>query len=429
MDQIESKMKDLRLPVCCCVVRFVLMVSVSIGLSLGMSGALAQESAPKETLRPEVAKPLQAVQELVNAGKFQDALAKIREADALPDKTSYEKFIIDQMRGAVAARAGDKALSIKSYEAVIEAGRLPTAETLPMMEAIAGTYFQDKDYKRAAAWAKRFIAEGGVSQRVRLLMMQSLYLSGDYENAAREISADIQTTEKAGKIPAEDLLLLLASCALKQNDQAAYVGVVEKLVTYHAKENYWAELIYRVESKPTFDNRLALNLYRLKFELGQINKGADYLAMAQLAMQAGFPSEARKVLDQGFAKSALGSGPDVAAQNKLRELVNREAAQDQKRMAESAAEVVAEKDGTGSIGVGFNHVINGQGEKGVNLMELGVKKGGLKRPEEARLRLGMAYALTGQKQKAVDTLKTVQGADGTTDLARLWTLFALQPAR
>lgn len=428
MDQMEPNMRNSGLLVChfC---RFALLVSVSIGLSLGTIGVLAQESAPKETVRLEVGRPLQAVQELVNAKKFQEALAKIREAEAVPDKTAYEIFIIDQMRGPITAKVGDNVLSIKSYEAVIGAGRLPPAETLPMIEIIAGLYFQDKDYKRAAAWARRFLAEGGANPRVRLLMMQSLYLAGDYENAAKEISADIQTTEKAGKTPTEDLLLLLASCALKQNNQEAYVGVLEKLVTYHPKEKYWVDLIYRVEAKPTFDNRLALNLYRLKFALGQINKGADYLAMAQLAMQAGFPSEARIVLDQGFTKGALGSGPDIAAQTKLRDLVTKEAAQDQKGMAESAAEVVSYKEGTGLIGVGFNHVINGQGEKGVTLMELGLKKGGLKRPEEATLRLGMAYALTGQKRKALDTLKAVQGANGTADLANLWSLYALQPAR
>jgi len=413
----------------CFFCRVVFLVGVSAGLSLGAIGVLAQESAPKETVRQEVARPLQAVQGLVNEKKFQEALAKIREAEAVPDKTSYEIFIIDLMRGPIAAKAGDNVLSIKSYEAVIGTGRLPPAETLPMIETIAGLYFQDKEYKRAAAWARRFLAESGVNPRVRLLMMQSLYLAGDYDNAAREISADIQTTEKAGKIPAEDLLLLLASCALKQSNQAAYVGVLEKLVTYYAKDKYWADLIYRVEAKPTFDNRLALNLYRLKFALGQINKEADYLAMTQLAMQAGYPSEAKIVIDQGFAKGALGSGPDIAAQTKLRDLVTKEAAQDQKGMAKSADEVVSDKEGNGLIGVGFNFVINGQGEKGVTLMELGLKKGGLKRPEEAMLRLGMAYALTGQKQKAVDTLKAVQGDDGTADLARLWSFFALQPAR
>jgi len=73
--------------------------------------------------------------------------------------------------------------------------------------------------------------------------------------------------------------------------------------------------------------------------------------------------------------------------------------------------------------------LSGQAEardKGIALMEQGIKKGGLKRPEEAALRLGMAYALAGQKQKALDTLNSVQGPDGITDVAMLWRIYAGQ---
>jgi len=409
--------------------RGAFLTSVSIVLSLGASEALGQESPPRETVRQEVAKPLQTVQDLVNAKNYQEALAKIREAEAVPDKTPYELFLIDQMRGPVAAAAGDRALAIKSFEAIIDSGRLPPAKTLPMIEAIVGMYYQDKDYKGAATWAERFRNEGGINQKITLLRMQSLYFSGDYANAAREISADIHETEKSGKIPTEELLLLLANSSQKLGNQEAYVAILEKLVTYHPKNEYWAHLIYRVESKPTFVSRLTLNLYRLKFALGLISKASDYMTMALLAMQAGFPIEAKQVIEQGFAKGVLGTGADLAAQTKLRDLAIRDAEQDRKLMAQSEADALSAREGTGLVNVGFNYVIDGQGGKGVALMESGLRKGGLKRPEEAMLRLGMAYALTGQKQKATDTLKAVQGADGTGDLARLWGLFALRPTR
>jgi Flp pilus assembly protein TadD len=57
-------------------------------------------------------------------------------------------------------------------------------------------------------------------------------------------------------------------------------------------------------------------------------------------------------------------------------------------------------------------------------MEQGIKKGGLKRPEDAKLLLGYAQFQAGQRAKAAQTLKGVQGNDGPADLARLWTLLA-----
>jgi hypothetical protein len=54
------------------------------------------------------------------------------------------------------------------------------------------------------------------------------------------------------------------------------------------------------------------------------------------------------------------------------------------------------------------------------MMEQGLRKGGLKHPDEARLHLGYAYHLAGQNQKAIRVFKTVHGADGAASLARLW---------
>ena len=50
-------------------------------------------------------------------------------------------------------------------------------------------------------------------------------------------------------------------------------------------------------------------------------------------------------------------------------------------------------------------------------IEQGIKKGGLKRPEDAKLRLGEAQLHAGQKQRGVQTLREVRGKDGAADIA------------
>ena len=56
------------------------------------------------------------------------------------------------------------------------------------------------------------------------------------------------------------------------------------------------------------------------------------------------------------------------------------------------------------------------------LIDQGIAKGGLKAPEEAKLHLGMAYLQSGNKAKAAEIFKTIQGSDGTADLGRYWLL-------
>ena len=69
----------------------------------------------------------------------------------------------------------------------------------------------------------------------------------------------------------------------------------------------------------------------------------------------------------------------------------------------------------------------GQFDTGLALMEQGIAKGGLRRPDEAKLHLGIAYLSAGQKAKAIQTFRDVGGTDGTADLARLWLIHAQRP--
>jgi len=146
---------------------------------LGAAGTSAEETPPapstatKETVREEVGKPLQAAQDLMKQKKFAEALAKIREAEAVPNRTSYENYIIDRMRGSAAANNGDDELAASSFESVVASGRLPAAEQLRVIQAIAGTYFKIKNYSKAASWSARYIKDGGTDPGVEEPLINS----------------------------------------------------------------------------------------------------------------------------------------------------------------------------------------------------------------------------------------------------------------
>lgn len=404
-------------------------IGISISVMLVVAATPAYADTPTETVSAAVLTPLQPVPDLIKGKKFDEALVKLREADAVANKSAYENYLISQMRASAAAGAGDNLLAAKSYEAMIAANRLPAAEVLPIMDVIARMYYNLKEYKQAAAWAGRYLKESGGSAQnspVRTLLVNAMYFGGDYEGARPALLEDVQRTEQAGQKPTLQQLQMLASAEQKLNDQAAYAVTLEKLVAHYPKDDYWKDLIFRVASKPTFSASLNLNMTRLRYVLGQLTKPADYVDLAERATRAGFPIEAKQIVDQGFDKGILGTGAEAAAHKKLREQLVKEAAEDQKDIKRAEAVAAKASDGTGLIGVGFNYVIIGDTDKGLALMEQGLKKGGLKRPEEATLRLGMAYAMVGQKLKAIETLKSVHGTDGVEDLARLWSLFASQ---
>src|SRR5881394_871259 len=104
---------------------------VAAGLALG-SASMAQE-----TVRPEVGKPLQAAQELIKSGRYREALAKVRDAEAAGARNANETYLIERMRLAAASGAGDADTAARSYEALSGSGRIPGPEKLRMIESIA----------------------------------------------------------------------------------------------------------------------------------------------------------------------------------------------------------------------------------------------------------------------------------------------------
>lgn len=419
--------------------RFALTVMVGAGLALAVmpelpgvaSRAMAEQPTKTDTLRPEVGTPLQAAETLLKEGKYKAALAKLHDTDDVRNKTPYEALVIERVRAAIAAASGDLASAAKSYEAIVASGRLAPADQDKMEQAIIASYFQLKDYGKAASWALRYSKEGGTDPRMRSLFIQSHYLGGDFAAAGKEQLDQISAEEKLGEVPPEAQFQLAAASFRQLKDDANYAKVLEALVTDYPNPNYWRDLIHSVAAKPGFAERLSLDVERLEFATGSLGTAAEYVELIQLALQAKAAGEAKLFVAKGVASGVLGTGSanDVDRQKRLEELTARTADDELKNFPEQQAAAIAQKDADSLVSIGYDEVSFGQTDNGLALVNQGIDGAGLKHPNDAKLHLGLAYLSAGQRAKAAATFKTVQGADGTGDLARLWLLFTTQQAR
>jgi len=361
--------------------------------------------------------------DLIKNKKGKDALAKVREAEAVKDKTPFETYMVERVRGQAAAAAGEASVAAQAFETVAGLPAAPAGEKLQFLAAAAGQRYAAKDYRKAAELAVRYFKEGGADKSVRTIYIQALYLANDFARAARELLADIQSGEQTGRRPSEEQLQLLANAYLKQKDMGGYSAALEKLVAYYPKRDYWLAAIHNITSLPGFSDRFALDIGRLKLATGTMHTAAEYVETAQLSLQAGFPAEAKKIVDRGFAAGVLGTGPEAERHRRLKDMTIRSLAEDTKTLGQEDAQAAAAKDGTVLINIGYNYVLHGRADSGLGTMEQGMRKGGLKRLDDARLLLGQAYHLAGQDQKAIQTFKTVHGTDGAAALARLWIVY------
>jgi Tfp pilus assembly protein PilF len=383
---------------------------------IGLSTAMAAE-----TLRPEVGKPLQDAQALMKQGKNREALAKLREADNVSNKTSNESYLIERVRAAAASASGDNEAAAKSFETLIASGKLSAAEKDKFSEGLVGLYIRAKDYPKANAAINRQLKERD-NPALRQLLIQNYYQSGNLSQAEQEL----RNIEKNGRLN-EDQLGLLANIQLKKGDKEGYVNTLEKLAASYPKASTWTDLLNRVVTKPGYSNRLTVDVYRLKLANGLLKKPSEFVEMAQLVLQAKAPAEALKVIDKGYKAGLLGVGADAPRHQRLKDLAQKTLADDQKTQATDEAALVKAKDNDGLVAMGYGLVQAGQADKGLQMMQDAIKAGGLRNAEDAKLHLGEAQAVAGKKAQAITTLKSVGGKDGTADLARYWIIAINHP--
>ena len=375
-----------------------------------------------EAMRPEIGRGLQAAQQMMKAGRARDALSELRKLDSVGGKTANESYLIERVRAAAASSAGDYDTAARSFENLIASGRLSASESANFSEGLVGIYMRAREFGKANAAINKQLAKGG-NPRLRAYLIQNYVSMGNIAEATRLLNADI----KHAKTPQEDQLKMLANLQNMSGDKVGYVATIEKLAANYPQASYWADLLNRVKGKPGFSSRLNGDVLRLQLANNLIKKPSDYMELSQLVLRDGAAGEAVKIIDKGYKAGVLGVGPDAARHQRLKDLADKSLADANKNLAVNEAALVKAKDNTGLLNLGYALVQSGQPDKGLKLMEQAIKAGGLRNPEDGKLRLGQAYAAAGKKQQAITTLKTVGGTDGTAELARYWIMAINNP--
>lgn len=395
--------------------------------------APAAAAAPADTVRPELFKLLDpaAMKPLMDAKNYAEIQNRITQAEAIANRTPYEDYVLNRMKISLGSATSNNAMMLPALEGVINSGRLKGNEQADFIQAVANTHYNAKDYAKAIEWFKRYQKESSTPEKVTPALIRSYYLSGDYATAKTEMLPLIEAMEKSGKTPSEEDLRLLASAANKAKDDAGYLAGLEKLVAYYPNDDFWTDLLNRgVARQKGFDAQTnMINVYRLEFAAVKQMAPEEYVDLAELSLRDGFPTEAKKVMDAGFANGVLGKGANAKTHTALRDKAAKGAADDAKNIAAGEASAAKAKTGAGLVNLGWAYATMDQGDKGVGFIQQGIAKGGLKNPEEAKLRLGMAQVRAGKSADAIKTFESVKGGGGAGDLAKYWIVLLNQQQR
>ena len=406
-------------------VRVFVIGAALIGTATLLAGrpAFADEKK-KQTVSRELAKPLKEAQDALQAKKYPEALAKLKDAENNPKKTPYDEHIINELAGVAYARTNDYANASKAFEAEINDGFLDEKEVPGRIKAVAQIAYQLKNYDKAIEYGNRAIKGGFADEEMKTLVGQSYYLKGDYKGTLKYYDGQIGDELKAGQTPKDEALQLALSACVKLGDSECTTKQLERLVEYHPKPEYWQQLLYTLRNTPNLSDKNTLQIYRLMSEVDVLKEPNDYTEMAQLAIEQGSPGEAQHVLEKGFAKNVFTDPRQKDKNTRLLDSAKKAAVADLASLPKVEKDADASPTGDKNVGVGLAYLGYQQYDKALDALSKGLGKGGIRNEGEAHLLLGIAQLKSGKKEDAVKSFKAVKGDANLERVATLWSLRA-----
>ena len=370
----------------------LLTTASAAGIAVTMSTA-----AQAATVRPQVGADLQAAIKDAGSGSGSAAMAKIHDAESQPNLTPSEQQAIAQTKEYVAAKTGTgggttgaKAKFANDYNA----GRY---------SAVVG---EDADGLRKA---------GAMDAQSEVIIAQAYYLMHNYEECVRyvhNLGRDGQST-----------LELLNRCAYEAHDEQSQQAALEQLVVDYNQTKYWSDLLSSADRTAGMSTADTLDVYRLRFLTGTMRPApaTDYETATEIAVQLGFPSEAMNYAQKGIDSKVL----DATRGAKLLNLAKSQAAADMAALPKTQAAAAAAKNGDADLKLGEDLWGMGKYQDAVTAIKAGIGKG-TTNPDEAQIRLAMAYTGLKQREQAVQALKAVSktAPPHTQTIARLWSIYA-----
>jgi cytochrome c-type biogenesis protein CcmH/NrfG len=414
---------------------FVVGLSMMTGVCtvcalLPLSSAVAAE----EKVGAKVGKPLQEAQAAIQKKQWDTALSKIKEAQAVEKRTPFEDFKINQFLASVYVGQKKNAEAANTFESILNSGFLPAAQSDEYVKRIALLNFQAQRYPKLVEYAKRYLQNHPNDAEMQLFLGQGYYSQKDYKSALAATQASIALSEKNGKKPDENSLLLIYRSNYELKDEAGQEAALEKLVRYYPKTDYWKNLLSGLQHGQQTE-RLRFAVYRMMIEANVMDQPSQYLETAQLAMSIGLPGEAQKIMEKGYSSNVFGAKPAAAGsaapgggdQGRYQRTLDgskKLALADKAALPKKDADARAASTGDADVALGASYLSFDQYDQAIEALDRGIKKGGLKEPEDAQINLGIAYLRKNEQDKARAAFKAVKGDSGWTQLAKLWLIRA-----
>jgi tetratricopeptide (TPR) repeat protein len=382
-------------------------------------GEKEQETRRTPALRNKVYEKLSEAQaaaeakDLATASSILDDMLAGRRDNEL---NSYELANVYNLYAFIHYSNEDFAAALQAYENVIRQPEIPLAMEINTRFTVAQLYFVQERWREGIeALNQWFEMTDKPNTNAYVLLAQGYYQLEDYDRALENIEIAIADYEEKGRIPKEqwyNLARFLYS-EKKMNDEA--IEALRELIAFYPKKQYWVQLSFMYSEKGEEKKQLAT--MDTAYVQDMLEKDGEYRNMASLFLSAEVPWKASLVLEEGFEKEI------VEDNSKNWELMAGALRQAQEiRKAIPAMEKAAKLSDDGDLYARLGNIYLDAEEynKAIEAIQAGLDKGGVKRPDNARLVMGMAYFNLDQYEQAREAFRAARRDERSKKFAEQW---------
>jgi tetratricopeptide (TPR) repeat protein len=359
---------------------------------------------------------IQKAQELIDADQSTEALNVLQSLRNRKGITEYEtqqvlnyigfvKYNLDDFAGAMAAY--DEMIAIPSIEPQILKNTLYTMAQLSTVQ---------EKYEDALKYLDQYFElETNPAPANYILLAQNYYQVNRYADMVEPIETAISEAQRRETEVREDWYVLLNFAYFQQENYAKVRDIQKILLINWPKKRYWFSLAGAYTELGEEENLIAA--YDAAYTQGMFEKESEYVTMAQLFMQAEVPYKAATLLEKQMEAGIVEKN---AKNYRLLSQALTLAAEDEKSIPALQEAARLSDDGELNLRLGNAHLNLGQYEECVAAIRDGLRKGGIKSPDNAQISLGMCLYNLKDYNEALAAFREAGKSERSARFARQW---------
>ena len=384
------------------------------------AAAAAQPTGPQ--LSKEERAALIPLQTAVQAKDFATAATLLPAAQAAV-KGADARHILAGLQLQMALGNNDQAGQAAAIEAMLASGKVAQQDQARLYRALSALYTNLKQPERASAALQRLAQLEPNSVEVMLMQAEADARVNKHGEAIAGIEKAIAMEKAAGRAAPENWYKRALRFAYETKRQPDTMRIGQALLSAYPTAENWRDVLTIYRQQANLDKSAETDLLRLLRAAKAMKGESDFYMLASNLNNAGFPGEAKAVLDEGGQAKLINTSKDIFRQ--LLATTSGRVAEDRASLPSLATKANAAADGKLALSTADAFLGYRDYARAAELYRLALRKGSVD-SNLVNTRLGMALALAGQRAEAEAAFRAVTG--NRAQIAQFWMLWLSQRA-